>query len=79
MVSLLEHRVEILADTGINEKVDRDTWNNIITDMLSSIKASGLTDGFCVAIKECGEILEKDFPGSHDNTNEISNKLIIVE
>jgi hypothetical protein len=28
-------------------------------------------------VKECGEILEKDFPGTHENPNEIKNKIII--
>ena len=26
LVSLMEHRVEVLADRGINSKVERDTW-----------------------------------------------------
>ena len=79
MVSLLEHRVEILADTGINAKVSSDTWQKIVSDMISSIKSGDLTDGFCTAVSECGEVLAKDFPGTHDNPDEISNKVIIVD
>ncbi|MDC0576115.1 TPM domain-containing protein [Nitrosomonadaceae bacterium] len=77
MVSLLEHRVEILADTGINAKVSKDTWQKILTDMVSKIKSNELADGICIAVKECGEILAKDFPGTHENPNEIKNKIII--
>ena len=79
MVSLLEHRVEILADTGINAKVSKDTWQKILTDMVSKIKSNELTDGICIAVQECGEILAKDFPGAHDNPNEIKNKIIIED
>ena len=79
MVSLLEHRVEILADTGINAKVSRDTWQRIVTDMIGRIKSDNLTEGFCIAVRECGEVLAKDFPGTHDNPDEISNKVIIEE
>ncbi len=79
MASLLEHRVEILADTGINAKVSKDTWQGIVTDMLGRIKSDDLTEGFCTAVRECGEVLAKDFPGTHDNPNEISNKLIIED
>jgi putative membrane protein len=79
MASLLEHRVEILADTGINAKVSSDTWQGIVTDMLGSIKSGDLTEGFCTAVRECGEVLVKDFPGTHDNPNELSNKIIIEE
>ncbi len=79
MASLLEHRVEILADTGINAKVSQDTWQGILTDMIGKIKSGDLTDGICIAVRECGEVLAKDFPGTHDNPNEISNKIIIED
>ena len=79
MVSILERRVEILADTGINAKVTEDTWQKVLTDMVSKIKSSELTDGICIAVQECGEILAKDFPGAHDNPNEIKNKIIIED
>jgi len=79
MVSLLEHRVEILADSGINAKVSSDAWQQIVADMLSQIKTGDLADGFCIAVRECGEVLAKEFPGSHDNLDEISNKVIIEE
>ena len=79
MVSLLEHRVEILADTGINAKVSSDTWQKIVSDMISSIKSGNLADGFCTAVSECGEVLAKDFPGTHDNPDEICNKVIIED
>jgi uncharacterized membrane protein len=47
--------------------------------MIGSIKSGDLTDGFCTAVRECGEVLAKDFPGTHDNPDEISNKVIIEE
>ena len=79
MVSLLEHRVEILADTGINAKVPRDTWQKILNDMISKIKSGDLTEGFCTAVRECGEVLAKDFPGTHENPNEISDRVILED
>jgi len=77
MVSLLEHRVEILADAGINSKVPKDTWDKIVTDMIACIKTNDLSEGICIAVRECGEILAKEFPGQHDNPDEVSNKLIV--
>jgi len=79
MISLLEHRVEILADAGINSKVPKDTWESIVNDMIVCIKSNDLSEGICVAVRECGEILAKEFPGGHDNPDEVSNKLIIEE
>ncbi|MCW8934749.1 MAG: TPM domain-containing protein [Gammaproteobacteria bacterium] len=79
MVSLLEHRVEILADAGINAKVPKDTWQTIVNDMITAIKTKDLSEGICVAVRECADILAKDFPGQHDNPDELSNKLIVEE
>ncbi|MCW9047212.1 MAG: TPM domain-containing protein [Gammaproteobacteria bacterium] len=79
MVSLLEHRVEILADAGINAKVPKDTWQTIVNDMIVAIKTKDLGEGICIAVRECGDILAKDFPGQHDNPDELSNKLIVEE
>ena len=79
MVSLLEHRVEILADTGINAKVPRDTWQKILNDMIGKIKSGDLTEGFCTAVRECGEVLAKDFPGTLENPNEISDRVILED
>ena len=79
MVSLLERRVEILADAGINEKVSKDTWQCIVNDMIACIKTNDLSEGMCVAVRECGDILAKNFPGHHDNPNEVCNKLIVED
>ena len=79
MVSLLEHRVEILADTGINAKVPGDMWQKILNDMIGKIKSGDLTEGFCIAVRECGEVLAKDFPGNHENPNEISDRVILED
>ena len=79
MASLLERRVEILADTGINAKVSQETWQGILTELIGKIKSGDLTEGICNAVRECGEVLAEDFPGAHDNPNEISNKIIIED
>jgi putative membrane protein len=79
MVSLLEHRVEILADTGINAKVPGDMWQKILNDMIGKIKSGDLTEGFCTAVRECGEVLAKDFPGTHENPNELSDRIILED
>jgi len=79
MVSLLEHRVEILADTGINAKVPKDVWQKILNDMIGKIKSGDLTEGFCTAVRECGEVLAKDFPGTPDNPNELSDRVILED
>ena len=75
-VSLLEHRVVVLADRGINEKVEAGTWNEIVNMITESLKSGNGCDGFCKAIDRCGEILARHFPRSADDRDELPNKLV---
>jgi putative membrane protein len=74
--SLLEHRVVVLADRGINEKVAAGTWNEIVNTITESLKSGKGCDGFCKAIDHCGEILAQHFPRSPDDRDELPNKLV---
>ena len=74
--SLLEHRVLVLADRGINEKVAAGTWNEIVNAITESLKSGNGCDGFCKAIDRCGEILAQHFPRSADDRDELPNKLV---
>ncbi|RLA63713.1 MAG: hypothetical protein DRQ88_11110 [Epsilonproteobacteria bacterium] len=76
-VSLLEHRVEIIADVGINEKVEKDTWEKLLVPLISQIKKGKLADGMVDIITTCGQLLSQHFPKKDDDENELSNKLII--
>jgi putative membrane protein len=77
MVSLLEHRVEILADLGINEKVEKDTWKKLLVPFISQIKKGKLADGMVDIITTCGVLLSQHFPREDDDENELSNKIIV--
>lgn len=76
LVSLLEHRVEVLADRGINMKVDQSIWDEIVRIITAGIKAGQACDGFCQAIARCGEILATHFPRQADDKDELSNRLV---
>ncbi len=74
--SLLEHRVVVLADGGINEKVEAGTWNEIVNTIAESLKTGNGCEGFCKAVDRCGEILAQHFPRSADDRDELPNKLV---
>ncbi|HET8564373.1 MAG TPA: TPM domain-containing protein [Candidatus Binatia bacterium] len=76
LISLLEHRVEILADKGINEKVSPGTWDETVQIITTGLKNGNACDGFCKAIEHCGEILAQHFPRPPDDQDELANKLI---
>jgi putative membrane protein len=76
LISLLEHRVEVLADKGINEKVSPGTWDEIVVIITAGLKSGKPCDAFCKAIERCGEILAQHFPRSADDRDELGNKLL---
>jgi putative membrane protein len=75
LVSLLEHRVHVLADSGINARVKAGTWDEVVEIVLAGIKRGDLCQGLCDAIERCGEILAHDFPVQPDDVNELSDRL----
>jgi putative membrane protein len=75
-VSLLERKVEILADCGINEKVEPDHWHNLMSKLVIDIKSETLRVGLVKAIMACGQTLSHHFPLQDDDTDELANELI---
>ena len=75
-ISLLERKVKVLADCGINEKVSKDYWNDLVKNLLSDIKQKNMINGVVKSIQTCGEQLEISFPIKDDDTNEITDELI---
>jgi putative membrane protein len=76
VVSLLEHRVEVLADRGINAKVEAGTWQEIVTILTNGLKSKQAADAYCRAIARCGEILAAHFPRQPDDKDELPNRLV---
>ncbi len=72
-VSLMEKQVVILADTGINQKVEKGTWQKIMDDLIAKIKKKNLVHGLQTAVHSVGEILSIHFPPKEINPNEIEN------
>ena len=75
LVSLLEHRVQVLADSGINARVKPGTWDEVVEIVLAGIKGGDLCRGLCDAIDRCGEILAREFPIQPDDVNELPDRL----
>ena len=77
LVSLLERRVHVLADKGINDRVPAGTWDGLVNGILAGIGTGQATDAICAAIAKCGVLLTQVSPaGSGDNPNELPDTLI---
>ena len=74
--SLLEHRVVVLADRGINEKVEPGTWQAVVDILTVGLRSGNACDGFCKAIERCGQILAAHFPRDARDRDELPNKIV---
>ncbi len=75
-ISLFEHRIEVLGDTGINAKVSADDWTDVVDRIRKGIQQGNLANGLIDAIDRCGELLErKGVEIRPDDTNELSDKV----
>lgn len=75
-VSVAEHYVEIIADKGINDKIEESYWATAIEEFSSLLKQERTCDGFLAAIAQCHKELSKHFPAKSSNPNELPNHLI---
>jgi len=75
-ISLFEHRVCVLGDSGINAKVKQEEWNDIVRLIVDSMKAKKPAEGLLEAIHRCGELLERSGVEIRpDDTNELDNQV----
>lgn len=69
----------ILADEGINRLVPPDTWDKLKDDIVAYFKSGNYCGGLLYAVDIIGEKLSQHFPIKPDDTNEISNMVIVRE
>jgi putative membrane protein len=74
-ISLLERKVRILGDKGINDKVDSHFWSSLVAELTKGMGEGKALDALCSVIEKCGAELGRHFPGRHD-TNEIDDDVI---
>ncbi|HVO76215.1 MAG TPA: TPM domain-containing protein [Ignavibacteriaceae bacterium] len=75
-ILLKEHQFHILADEGINAKVDPNTWNSLKNMMQEKFMRGEYTKGVLAAVEAAGKILSEHFPIKPDDRDELSNRVI---
>lgn len=76
LVSLLERRVQVLADHGIYKKITQDKLDTFASGIAKGMKEGKGADALCSAISEAGKELALHFPGKSDDTNELSDRIV---
>ena len=75
-LSLAEHRAEIVADQAIHSKVEPDVWGDAMASLVEQVKAGRPGQGMAAAVERIGAVLAEHLPPTHDNPNEIPDRLI---
>ena len=78
-ISLFERQILILADKGIDEKVDKKLWQKMVKSLSFEIYHERLLSGLQKAIEECGTVLAKHFPKTAEDKDEINNQVIVED
>lgn len=75
-VSRAEHYVEIIADQGINARVDPGAWDALVAAFVEQVRQGRVADGFVQAIEGCGDLLATHFPAGEGDRNELPDHLV---
>lgn len=75
-IAVDDHKLSIYGDSGINEVVDENFWNEDISIMIEQFKRGHYEEGIVQVISRIGEKLKDYFPSDGDeNPNEIDNSV----
>ena len=61
-ISVIEQKVWILGDRGINTIIEENTWDNIVSELTLGIKNKNRCEAICEAVKKTGKILRVHLP-----------------
>ena len=75
-ISLLEHKVWILADKGIHEKMTQESLNRFSQEVSLGIKDGRACESLCQAIEEIGRLLAEHFPCTPGDTDELPDEVM---
>lgn len=78
-LNVCEHRLEIVADRGINAQVMPTLWQAMCDKALAGIKAGKQIDSLAILIIEIGQLLRQHYQMDSDpNGNELRNDMVFL-
>jgi uncharacterized membrane protein len=74
-LAVYDRKFAIIGDSGINQLVAADFWNETKETMLVFFKEGKFADGLSKGIVMAGEQLKTNFPYQGDDINELSDEI----
>lgn len=75
-ISVLEHKVWILGDRGINERIAPGSWETLASELALGIRSGRAAPALCSVISACGGELASHFPRRADDRNELPDDIL---
>ncbi|MGZ3182004.1 MAG: TPM domain-containing protein [Telluria sp.] len=77
-VNLAERKVEIVADRGINRKIDSATWRAICDTLTAGYARGAFHDSTLAAIGQVNALLREHFPSDGPRPNELPDHPVML-
>jgi uncharacterized membrane protein len=66
---LTERAIELVADRGLNEKLDPQVWQALLSNMRTAFKQGNFEDGLTQALAQVSTLLVQHFPLAQGEAN----------
>ena len=77
-LQLLDRRVEIVADRGINARLGQEFWDALCRQMEAAFRAGDFAGGLQRALDAVTQALREHFPATGENVDELPNAPLFV-
>ncbi|MFA7268679.1 MAG: TPM domain-containing protein [Sterolibacterium sp.] len=74
-LQLIDRRVEIVADRGINAKVEQSKWDAVCRAMEATFRVGAYARGALQAVESVGQLLAENFPAVPGSGETVPNEL----
>jgi putative membrane protein len=79
-VTLLERRVVVLADAGIDRALGPgESWEAVVDLAVGGLRRGAAAEGLEAAVRLCGAILARHLPAPSPNPDELPNRVVLEE
>lgn len=77
-LQLVDRRIEIVADRGINRKVTQQEWDIICRGMEAAFRDGRYEEGVLAGIREITALLARHFPPGEANPDELPDRPVVL-
>lgn len=78
-VAMGERYVEVIADVGLQRKLDDPAvWDRIVGKFVEDVQEGNVAEGFSTAIEGCADVMAQHFPNRDGAPNRFLDRLIEI-